>query len=73
MSGYTKKNLKQDVEDSAPKFDMPDEKRAALVEAGRLAMQLYLDAPAGLLLPTKGAPGAPAQSAADQIATRLLQ
>ena len=25
MSGYTKKNLKQDVENAAPKFDMPDE------------------------------------------------
>ena len=24
MSGYTKKNLRQDVEDSAPKFQMPD-------------------------------------------------
>ena len=24
MSGYTKRNLKQDVEDSARKFDMPD-------------------------------------------------
>ena len=28
MSGYTKKNLKTDVEDSAPKFDMPDEMEA---------------------------------------------
>jgi mannose-6-phosphate isomerase-like protein (cupin superfamily) len=28
MSGYTKKNLRQDVEDSAPKFDMPDEMQA---------------------------------------------
>jgi predicted acylesterase/phospholipase RssA len=54
-------------------FDMPDEKRAALVDAGRLAMQLYFDNPAGLLLPTKGAPGTPVQSTADQIATHLLQ
>ena len=28
MSGYTKKNLKQDVENVAPKFDMPDEMEA---------------------------------------------
>ena len=26
--GYTKKNLKRDVEDSAPKFDMPEEMEA---------------------------------------------
>jgi mannose-6-phosphate isomerase-like protein (cupin superfamily) len=28
MSGYTKKNLKQDVENVAPKFHMPDEMEA---------------------------------------------
>jgi mannose-6-phosphate isomerase-like protein (cupin superfamily) len=28
MPGYTKKNLKQDVENSAPKFDMPEEMEA---------------------------------------------
>ena len=28
MAGYTKKNLKHDVEDSAPKFDMPAEMQA---------------------------------------------
>ena len=28
MSGYTKKNLKEDVENSAPKFDMPPEMEA---------------------------------------------
>ena len=28
MSGYTKKNLKEDVENSAPKFDMPAEMEA---------------------------------------------
>jgi hypothetical protein len=28
MPGYTKKNLKQDVENSAPKFDMPAEMEA---------------------------------------------
>lgn len=28
MSGYTKKNLRRDVEDQAPKFDMPSEMEA---------------------------------------------
>jgi mannose-6-phosphate isomerase-like protein (cupin superfamily) len=28
MPGYTKKNLKEDVENSAPKFDMPEEMEA---------------------------------------------
>jgi mannose-6-phosphate isomerase-like protein (cupin superfamily) len=28
MSGYTKRNLKSEVEDSAPKFDMPSEMEA---------------------------------------------
>lgn len=28
MSGYTKKNLKEDVENAAPKFGMPDELEA---------------------------------------------
>lgn len=28
MSGYTKKNLKEDVENQAPKFGMPDELEA---------------------------------------------
>jgi mannose-6-phosphate isomerase-like protein (cupin superfamily) len=28
MSGYTKKNLRSDVENQAPKFDMPDEMKA---------------------------------------------
>ena len=28
MSGYTKKNLKEDVENAAPKFGMPDELQA---------------------------------------------
>ena len=35
-------------------FDMSDERRDALVEAGRTAMALYLDTPPGLDLPTKG-------------------
>jgi hypothetical protein len=54
-------------------FDMTDERRTALVDAGRVAMGLYFDSPPGLLLPTKAAPGAPVASTADQIATRLLQ
>ena len=32
---------------------MSDDRRAALVDAGRTAMALYFDAPGGLLLPTK--------------------
>lgn len=36
MSGYTKKNLKQDVENSAPKFDMPAEMEARF---GRTALE----------------------------------
>ncbi len=35
MSGYTKKNLKEDVEDSAPKFNMPAEIEARF---GRTAL-----------------------------------
>jgi len=54
-------------------FDMTDERRTALVDAGRVAMGLYFDTPPGLLLPTKAAPGARVASTADQIATRLLQ
>jgi len=52
-------------------FDMSDERRNALVEAGRAAMAQHLDAPDGLLLPTKG-PGARHGSVADRIATRIL-
>ena len=36
MSGYTKKNLKQDVENAAPKFGMPDELEARF---GRRALE----------------------------------
>jgi mannose-6-phosphate isomerase-like protein (cupin superfamily) len=36
MSGYTKKNLKQDVENAAPKFDMPSEMEARF---GRRALE----------------------------------
>lgn len=54
-------------------FDMSDARRTALVEAGRVAMALHLDSPGGLVLPTKGAPGAPAASPADRIARNILQ
>jgi predicted acylesterase/phospholipase RssA len=61
-------------------FDMSDERRQALVQAGAEAMALYFDARAnavsGLELPTKAAPrgfpGAPVRSHADRIATGLL-
>ena len=36
MPGYTKKNLKQDVENAAPKFDMPEEMEARF---GRRAIE----------------------------------
>src|SRR5688572_1856250 len=36
MSGYVKKNLKEDVEDAAPKFDMPPEME---VRFGRTALE----------------------------------
>jgi predicted acylesterase/phospholipase RssA len=55
-------------------FDMSDERRNALVEAGRTAMALYLDTPAGLVLPSKAPqPGARMPTTADRIATNLLQ
>jgi predicted acylesterase/phospholipase RssA len=55
-------------------FDMSDERREALVQAGREAMQLYLDTPAGLVLPseTKGRTDGRASTRADRIATSLL-
>jgi predicted acylesterase/phospholipase RssA len=56
-------------------FDMSDERRAALVDAGRTAMALYFDAPAGLLLPTEGqtkAGGGRTMSQADRIALGIL-
>jgi predicted acylesterase/phospholipase RssA len=53
-------------------FDMSDERRTALVDAGRVAMALYFDTPAGLVLPTKAAPGERVLSTADRIATRAL-
>ena len=36
MSGYTKRNLREDVENVAPKFDMPDEMEARF---GRRALE----------------------------------
>ena len=56
-------------------FDMSDERRDALVNIGREAMALYLDAPEGLVLPSKAKrqPGAPMQSTADRIAMSLFE
>ncbi|KRF42160.1 patatin-like phospholipase family protein [Terrabacter sp. Soil810] len=59
-------------------FDMSDDRRTALVDAGRTAMALYFDAPDDLLLPTEGgtkAPGPatdPSLSTADRIALGIL-
>lgn len=55
-------------------FDMTDERRQALVNAGQEAMAFYLDTPAGLVLPSKGmrrsdeAPETPA----DRVALNML-
>jgi predicted acylesterase/phospholipase RssA len=57
-------------------FDMTDERRDALVRAGREAMALYLDTPAGLVLPSKKAmrrPDGQVQTVADRIATSVLE
>jgi hypothetical protein len=56
-------------------FDMSDERRDALVRAGREAMALYLDTPAGLVLPSKamGQPDVQVQTTADRIATSVLE
>lgn len=56
-------------------FDMTDERRDALVAAGKDAMKMYLDAGAtgGLLLPTKAmAPGGKPETAADRVARDVL-
>ena len=49
MSGYTKKNLRQDVENAAPKFDMPDEMEARFartpIEGETLGLTLMTLAP----------------------------
>ena len=57
-------------------FDMSDDRRTALVEAGRTAMAGYFDTPVGLDLPTKGVARGPAgrvPTTADRIAMNLLQ
>lgn len=55
-------------------FDMSDERRDALVEAGREAIALYLDTPAGVVLPSKAMRRADGQvpTMADRIATSVL-
>jgi predicted acylesterase/phospholipase RssA len=53
-------------------FDMSDERRDALVKAGREAMAMYLDTPGGLDLPTKAAREGRAASKADRIAEGVL-
>lgn len=53
-------------------FDMSDERREALVMAGREAMELYFDAPAGLVLPSKAWPNGRAETAADRVAGRIF-
>jgi len=57
-------------------FDMSDERRDALVDAGKIAMALYLDTPPGLDVPTKGVAKGPAGrplTTADRIAMNLLE
>ena len=57
-------------------FDMSDERRTALVEAGRAAMTLYLDTRAGVTARTRSAGGRlaePVPTTADRIATTLLE
>lgn len=53
-------------------FDMSDERRNALVKAGQEAMALYLDTPAGLVLPSKARPDGRAETAADRVASRIF-
>lgn len=54
------------------KFDMSDERRDALVQAGRDAMGAYLDNPPASSTLQKGIKGAPLRTPADRIAARLL-
>lgn len=55
-------------------FDMSDERRDALVKAGRDAMALYFDTPTGLVLPSKATlPGGRVPTPANRIATSVLQ
>jgi NTE family protein len=56
-------------------FDMTDERRSALVAAGKEAMKMYLDAgvTGGLLLPTKAmSPGGKPETPADRVARGVL-
>jgi hypothetical protein len=55
-------------------FDMSEDRRAALVDAGRTAMALYFDAPDDLLLPIEGETkaAAPTLSTADRMALGIL-
>jgi NTE family protein len=55
-------------------FDMSDERRAALVAAGREAMKIYLAAgdTGGLLLPTKSGTTGKPETAADRVARGVL-
>lgn len=53
-------------------FDMTGERRNALVKAGSEAMALYLDTPAGLVLPSKARPDGRAETAADRVASRIF-
>jgi len=55
-------------------FDMSDERRKALVEAGRRAISNYFDRPRPLAVPRGGAPAPAAKTKdhSDRIATRLL-
>jgi NTE family protein len=56
-------------------FDMSDERRDALVKIGREAMALYLDTPAGLVLPSKAMrrTDGQVQTMADRIASSALE
>jgi NTE family protein len=56
-------------------FDMSDERREALVDAGRTAMAAYLDEQVAAAPPSRGVKRAPARAekAADRIATSLLE
>jgi predicted acylesterase/phospholipase RssA len=55
-------------------FDMSEERRKALVKAGRDAMALYFDTPTGFVLPSKGTlPGVRASTPADRIGTSVLE
>jgi predicted acylesterase/phospholipase RssA len=54
-------------------FDMSEERRTALVDAGRTAMALYFDTPRGLRLPTKAGGGERVTTRGDTIALNILK